>query len=230
MLAIKLRVSPCRARCSPRLVGRSTVSTPSACSTFISLDSAWPSSPFGPLTAIWPGLTSTVTASGTVIGFLPIRLISCSPDVGDDLAADALCLGFVAGHDANRGADDRRPGTAVDARNLVVIDVTATAGARNSFQAGDHGTTILRVLEADLDLLADPRRPLAEVEDVALLLEDPRHLQLQPRSGDLQLVVAGAKRVADPGQVIGYRVGKHGLFVSRLATSWTWSCRGRGPR
>src|SRR6476469_425694 len=209
MLAIRLRVSPCRARCSPRLVGRSTVSTPSACSTFISLESTWASSPFGPLTATWPGLSSTVTASGTVIGFLPIRLISCSPDVGDYLAADALCLGFVTGHDADRGADDRRAGAAEDARDLFVVDAAAATGARDPLQAGDHGATILRVLEADLDLLADASRLLAEIEDVALLLEDPRHLQLQPRGGNLHLVVAGAERVADPGQVIGYRVSKH---------------------
>src|SRR6188768_1917311 len=137
MLAIKLRVSPCRARCSPRLVGRSTVSAPSACSTFISLESTCASSPFGPLTATRPGLTSTLTASGTVIGFLPIRLISCSPDVGDNLAADALCLGFVAGHDADRGADDCRAGAAEHARDLVVVDVATAAGARDPLQAGD---------------------------------------------------------------------------------------------
>src|SRR3954451_3687165 len=127
MLAIRLRVRPCRARCSPRLVGRSTVSTPSACSTFMSLESVWASSPFGPLTETWPGLTSTVTASGTLMGFLPIRLI-CSPDVGDNLAADALCLGFVTGHHTDRGTDDCGAGATEDARNLFVIDVATATG------------------------------------------------------------------------------------------------------
>src|SRR3954470_22333380 len=128
MLAIRLRVRPCRARCSPRLVGRSTVRTPSACSTFMSLERVWASSPFGPFTAKWPGLPSTVTASGTVIGFLPIRLIACSPDVGDNLAADALCLGFVTGHHADRGADDCRAGAAEDAWDLFVVDVATATG------------------------------------------------------------------------------------------------------
>src|SRR5258705_376595 len=122
MFAIRLRVRPCRARCSPRLVGRSTVSTPSDCSTFISAERLCESSPFGPLTATRPGPISTVTASGTGMGFLPIRLIAASPDVGDDLAADAFGLRFVAGHHPNRGAEDRGAGAAVHARNLLVVD------------------------------------------------------------------------------------------------------------
>src|SRR5829696_4110920 len=210
MFAIRLRVSPCRARCSPRSVGRCTVTVPSACSTFISGERRWSSSPLGPLTATRPGASSTVTASGSSIGFRPIRLIRFrSPDVGDYLAADALLLGLVAGHHADRGADDRGSGPAVDAGDVLVIDVAATAGAGDPLQAGDHGTPVLRVLETDLDRLADVGRLLVEVVDVALLLEDARHLELQPRGGDLHLVVAGAQRVADPGQVIGYRVSQH---------------------
>src|SRR3954447_16158208 len=227
MLAIRLRVRPCRARCSPRLVGRSTVRTPSDCSTFISTESAWANSPLGPFTATRPGPTSTVTASGTGMGFLPIRLMIWSPDVGDDLAADALRLRFVACHHAYRGADDRRAGAAVHAGDLLVVDVAAAARARDALQAGDHRAAVLGVLEADLDRLAHGRRLLCKIDDVALLLEDSRHLHLQPRGGDVHGVVAGAKRVADPGQVIGYRVGQH---RSSSLTSWTWSYRGCTPR
>src|SRR5262245_48932134 len=130
MLAIRLRVRPCRARCSPRSVGRETTTVPFSCSTFIAAESVWLSSPLGPLTSTRPGAISTVTASGTAIGFLPIRLISSSrsPHVGDDLAADALLLRFVPGHHAGRGADDRRAGAAVDPRHLLVVDVAAAAG------------------------------------------------------------------------------------------------------
>src|SRR4051794_32118689 len=132
MFAIRLRVSPCSARCSPRSVGRATVTVPSSCSTFISGESVWLSSPFGPFTAMLPGAISTVTASGTGTGFLPIRLI-CSPDVGDDLATDAPVAGFVAGHHASGGADDRGAGPALHARDLVVVDVAAAARTRNPF-------------------------------------------------------------------------------------------------
>src|SRR6185312_10088803 len=104
MFAIRLRVSPWRARCSPRSVGRATRIVPSSWDTVMSWEKVWVSSPFGPLTAMLPGAIDTVTASGTSTGFLPIRLISeldpvgClgSPDVGDDLAADALLARFVA--------------------------------------------------------------------------------------------------------------------------------------
>src|ERR1041384_5251022 len=131
MFAIRLRVSPCRARCSPRSVGRLIVIVPPSCSTFISGEKSWVSSPFGPFTATRPGATSTVTDSGTAIGFLPIRLMvrfRHSPDVGDYLAADSFLLRFVAGHHAGRGADDRRAGAAVHARHFRVVDVASPAG------------------------------------------------------------------------------------------------------
>src|SRR4051812_39179069 len=122
MFAIKLRVSPCRARCSPRSVGRVIVTVPSSCSTFMSGERTWRNSPFGPLTATLPGAISTVTASGTTTGFLPIRLIR-SPDVGDYLAADSPVACFVAGHHAGRGADDRGAGPALDAGDVFVVNV-----------------------------------------------------------------------------------------------------------
>src|SRR4249919_2389100 len=138
-----------------------------------------------------PGAISTVTASGTGTGFLPIRLIS-SPDVGDDLAADALGAGFVAGHDASGGADDRGPGATLNPRHGLVVDVATAAGARDALDPDDHGAAVLGVLEGHLDRLAYRRRLAVEVLDVALLLEDPRHLHLQAREGNLHLVVASA--------------------------------------
>src|SRR5882762_1651816 len=170
MFAIRLLVSPCRARCSPRSVGRSTVTVPASCWTFISAERLCASSPFGPLTATRPGASSTVTDSGTGIGFLPIRLIvecSGSPDVGDYLAADASRLRFVPGHHADRGADDRGAGAAMHARHFGVIDVAPPAGPRDPLQSDDHRAAILGVLEPDLDRLADLCRLAMEVADVA---------------------------------------------------------------
>src|SRR4051812_47069151 len=156
MLATRLRVRPCKARCSPRSVGRCTVRVPSSCSIFMSEERSCSSCPFGPLTTTCPGATSISTPSGIAIGFLPIRLIS--PDVGDYLAADSLGLRLVSGHDAARSADDRRAGSAVHPRDGVVVHVAAAARARDALDAADHRLLVLRVLELDPDEVADPPR------------------------------------------------------------------------
>src|ERR1700709_2970529 len=115
----------------------------------------WDSSPLGPLTAMLPGAISTVTASGTGTGFLPSRLMSTA-DVGEYLATDALGAGFVAGHDANRGADDRGSGTALNPRHRLVIDVAAAARARDPLDPDDDGSAVLGVLGGHLDRLPPP--------------------------------------------------------------------------
>src|SRR4051795_6522829 len=105
MLAISERVSPCRARCSPRSVGRLTSSSPSFCSTVMSRltrSSSWPP---GPETRTTSGSTVTVTVSGTGMGLRPMRDMGL-PDLRDDLAADAGPPGLVRGHDAARRRHD----------------------------------------------------------------------------------------------------------------------------
>src|SRR5947208_7809915 len=120
MFAIRLRVRPWRARCSPRSVGRSTVRVASSIATFMSLSTVCSSSPFGPLTETAPGLTSISTPSGISIGFLPIRLMRGSPDVRDDLSADALLPCLVPGHHSHGGGHDRGAHPTEDARDVVL--------------------------------------------------------------------------------------------------------------
>src|SRR3954468_21598070 len=190
---------------------------------------AWLNSPLGPLTETIPGLTSTVTPSGTAIGFLPIRLTQTtdSPDVGDDLAADALLLRLVAGHHAHRGGQDGRAHATQDPRDLPVGDVAAPAGPRDAAQAGDDRAPPVRVLELNLDHVSDRGRLDREALDVALLREDPRHLALQARGRDLDLGVLRRDRIAHAREVIGYGVGEHqGHRLACSITSWTWSSRG----
>src|SRR3954453_20438916 len=139
MLAIRLLVNPCRARCSPRSVGRATVRVLSSIATFMSRSTSWLSSPFGPLTLTAPGLTSISTPSGISIGFLPIRLIrGSSPDVCDDLAADASLPGLVAGHHAARCRHDRGAHASEDPRDVVLGDIAAATRARDPVHAADH--------------------------------------------------------------------------------------------
>src|SRR3954470_3607836 len=174
MLATSERVSPCRARCSPRSVGRLTSSSSPSCSTAMSRGMRSVSSPLGPLTRTSSGSIDTVTPAGTGMGFLPMRLMQ-SPDVGDDLAADARVAGLVAGHHASRRGHDRRPHAAEDLRDLGVVHVGAVAGGRDALEPGDRRAALLGGLERHADDLAGTiggGRLDLEVADVALLLED----------------------------------------------------------
>src|SRR5512132_1872695 len=169
MLAIRLRVRPWRARWSPRSVGRETVRVPSSIATVISRLTLCSRAPFGPFTLTAPGLTSISTPSGISIGFRPIRLISNSPDVCDDLAAHALLTRLVARHHPTRGGHDRRAHAAEDAGHVLIGNVASPAGARDALHAADHGTAVLGVAEPNLEDLTHATGLDAEVSDVALL-------------------------------------------------------------
>src|SRR4030081_2882338 len=108
MFASSDRESPWMAFACWVSFARTTVSVPSARSTFTSGWNVRLSSPFGPFTETsWP-FTFTSTPEGSVTGSFSIRLISSSslPDVRQDLAAEGLLLGLTAGHEARGGRDD----------------------------------------------------------------------------------------------------------------------------
>src|SRR3712207_3659359 len=191
MLATSERVRPCSARCSPRSVGRVTLSTPSSpCSTPMSRWIRSDSAPRGPVTCTTSGSIFTVTPSGTGMGFLPIRLIR-SPDLRHDLAADLLAARVVTGHDALRRREDGGAQAALDLGDLVGRDVVALAGARDAAQAGDRRAAVLGVLQPHAQHLAGMvgvRRLDLVAGDVALLVEDPRHLALELGRGDVHVL------------------------------------------
>src|SRR5215211_548257 len=151
---------------------------------------------------------------------------TCSPHIGHNLTADATLPRLVPGHDPGRGAQDRGAHAAHHARDLPSGDVVAPARARDPLKAGDHGPATVGVLEPDPDHLPDGSRLDGESLDVALLLEDPRHLALELGRGNLDRGVLRRDRVAKLGQVVGYGVGEH---ASLLVTNSTWSCRGCSP-
>src|SRR5436853_2894225 len=171
MFAISERVSPWRARCSPRSVGRVTTISPSCCSTAISRGLRSSRFPRGPLTRTTSASIATVTPLGTGMGCFPIRLIERSPDVRDHFAADALAPRLVAGHDPSRGRDDRRAHAALDLRDLAVVNVRAAARLRHAAHAADHRLASLRVLQAHAQHLPDTTRLGAVGLDVALLAQ-----------------------------------------------------------
>src|ERR1039458_7866260 len=156
------------------------------------------SSPFGPFTRTELGSIATVTPLGTGMGCLPILDIrSRSPDLRQDLAADARGARVVAGHHAVRGRDDRGAHAAEHLGDVLGVDVRAPARTRRAPQPGDRRAAVLGVLQADLDQLAgaviglgDDREGL----DVALLDEDPGQLALEFGRGDLDRLLGGADR------------------------------------
>src|SRR3954447_5547736 len=122
MFATSVRVRPCRARSSPRSVGRVTTICPSCCSIFIRCGTTWRSSPRGPETVTRPGSIATITPAGTSMGRFPMRLMRL-PDEADDFAADALALGGAARDDAAGGGQDGGSHAAEHARQAVLAGV-----------------------------------------------------------------------------------------------------------
>src|SRR3954447_13231750 len=154
MLKTSERVRPWSARCSPRSVGRLTTRRPSSRSKLRSRETAWRSWPLGPFTVTSPGPTCTSTLAGISIGSFPIRLIAPhSPDVGDDLAADALAPRLVRGHDAGRGGDDHGAHAALHLRQFPGGRVLAATGLGDPAKPADHGVAVLGVLELHADRL-----------------------------------------------------------------------------
>src|SRR3954470_7316652 len=157
MFAISERVRPCRARCSPRSVGRVTTISASCCSTAMSRGLRSSRLPRGPLTRTTSGSIETVTPLGTGMGCFPIRLIENElPDVGHYFAANALPARLVARHDALGGRDDRGAHAALDLGDLAAVHVRAPAGLRDAAHAADHRLASLRVLQPHAQHLADP--------------------------------------------------------------------------
>src|ERR1700726_266440 len=126
MFATSERVSPCSALCSPRSVGRVTISCSPSWVTSMSRLMRSESSPLGPFTRTDSGSIETVTPAGTGMGCLPILDISSSsPDLRQDLAAHARGASVMAGHHATRGRHDRGAHAAEYLRDVLGVDVGA---------------------------------------------------------------------------------------------------------
>src|SRR4051794_3923961 len=210
MLATSVRVSPCRARSSPRSVGRVTLMTSSACSICIRAGTICESSPIGPLTCTRPGEIATVTPAGTSIGFLPMRLIGSLPDEADHFAADTLLLGGATRDHAPGGGKDSGPHSAQNARQTVLARVDAAARLRDALQVGDDALAVAAELELDHERVEALALVDVEIGDVALLLQEPCDLLLEARGRHRRRRVHRLVGVADAREHVGNRVGHHG--------------------
>src|SRR5215204_1372485 len=222
MFATSDRVSPCRARSSPRSVGRVTVSSPSPCSIFMRCGTCCVSSPSGPLTMTLPGSIDTLTPAGSSIGFFPIRLMAL-PDETDDFAADALALGGLARDQTPGRRHDRRAHPPEDARQAILPSVHAAARLRDPLEVGEDALPARSVLELDDERVEALALPDRVPRDVALLLEDPRDLLLLAGGRHLGSLLQCLIGVADSSQHVGDRIGQHRWCSFTSSTS---SCPG----
>src|SRR5262249_34528775 len=107
------------------------------------------------------------------------------------------------------GRQDRDAHAAEDVGHLVLADVHPPPGARDAHDTRD------RLLAARAILQVHAERPLllvldeAEVLHEPLLLEDLGDPDLEPRGGDVDLLVLGPTGVADAGQQVGDRIAHH---------------------
>src|SRR5262245_16211459 len=125
MLAMRLRVRPCSARCSLSSDGRWTVTAPSTMATVIAGCTAIVRAPFEPFPETCCPETLTSTPEGIATGCRPILLISSSPHVSQYFAADARLDGLPVGDEPLRRRDDRYAQAAEHARDGVPLRVDA---------------------------------------------------------------------------------------------------------
>src|SRR3954469_17394330 len=129
MLAISVRVSPCRPRWNPSSAVRSTRMVPSSLRMDTSGWKVCSSEPRGPDTATREPSTTTSTLPGISMGCLPILLTTpLLPDECQHLAAEAGPGGVPVGHQAPRRAHDGDAQAANHTGQPVALDVDAATG------------------------------------------------------------------------------------------------------
>src|SRR5262245_57777404 len=184
-------------------------------------------SPLGPLTLTTAPSAVAVTPCGMATGILPMRDMGASPDLAEDLAADAggARLAVREHAPARRDDGDAEPVEHLGDRGDAAV--LAAAGPRDAADPGDDGVAVRVVLQVDPQ--QRPRPALlgdAKVLDVALAAQDLGDGAHEARRGDVDGRLPHADRVADAGEQVGDRVGhRHG----RPPTTTPCERRGSAP-
>src|SRR3954469_15656529 len=152
MLAISVRVSPCRPRWNPSSAVRSTRMVPSSLRMDTSGWKVCSSEPRGPVTATREPSTTTSTLPGISMGCLPILLTSSLlPDARPHFSAEAVPRRAPARHQAAGRAHDGHAQAAHHTGQRVALGVHAPAGLGHALQPGDRPLAALAVLQHDAD-------------------------------------------------------------------------------
>src|SRR5687767_2285309 len=212
MFATRRRARPWTARIWLESSVRAKRSVASWTSMVTPAGSRCASSPFGPRTRTSPAACSTVTPFGIAMGSRPTRDMR-SPDLADDLAADALLPRLAVDHDAARRGEHVDAEPAPDGRNLGGADVDAEARAAHALEPLDDRSTPAVVAEPEAKLgmafLLD-----GHLREVAFGLQRARDglLVARPRHVDRRL--PGRAAVADAREHVGDGIGQHGRLTS----------------
>src|SRR5437773_11575088 len=173
MLAMRVRVRPCRARWKPSSEVRSTRTTPSARTMRTSGWNVCSRVPRGPFTDTRAPSTKTSTPPGTSMGCLPIRLIASLPHVRQHFAAQAGSSRLAVRHQPLGRGQDGHTQAAHHPGQRVALRVHPPARLGYSLQPGDDPLPAPPVLQLDSDGLLHALAPALVGLDVALLLEAP---------------------------------------------------------
>src|SRR2546430_1631515 len=154
MLAIRLRVRPCKARLwrssSPRAIWMTLAL--SSCVTFIAGCGASSSLPFGPSTLTLPSASWIFTPLGTGTGCLPIRDMANStslPNGAEQLAAEPLCPRLAVTHNAFARAQDGNAEAIEHGPEVLVALVEPAPGRAGAIQPPQHALAFRAVLQID---------------------------------------------------------------------------------
>src|SRR5690606_12996691 len=234
MLFTSERASPWNARVSRSSLLRSTSSVSPSWRTVMSPGSSRARAPFGPLTATERPSMVTSTPLGTGMGALPMRDMLAtppSPDVAEDLAADATLARLTVGHEPLAGGHDCDTEAAEHPGDAIGLGVDTKTRLRDALDPGDHALALGRVLHVDSEGLAGLALALdhAVAGDEAFLVKHLREGFLQLRRRHRDVVVHRDVGVADAREHVGDGIGhRHGAPTS--PTNWPSSRRAARPR
>src|SRR5271169_1914030 len=123
-------------------------------------------------------------------------------------AAKAFLARLPARHDALGCGEDADPQASQHARNLFVANIHAATRARYALELRNRRCVVRAVLQVHAQYLATLFFRRLEVRDVAFVLQNAGHLQLQLGKWNVHLLVPCVDGVANAGQKICDRIGQ----------------------
>src|SRR6266699_1029201 len=203
ILCMRLRESPCNAFTLRVSASRISETRLSFTLPLMSRGNLQLSFPFGPSTETAPSLSMlTLTLSGISTALFPIRDIKKLPNVGEQLAAHFLFLGFASRQHTARRGNNRHAHSAEHARDFVGTDVTAQTRTAHAPQASDRARPVDNFV-CHFDARMRRGRVDRVFRDVTFVLQNADNLGLDLRVRNEHVDLLRVSRVADAREKVG---------------------------